>query len=66
MLVVAALVGMSEFAIAATSLGICTGMSRDFPTYYNVYTTRLVALLLILDTHLRDALSIHYTIPYLF
>ena len=52
MLVVVALVGMSEFALAVTSLGIYTGKSRGFPTYYNVHTTRLVALLLTLDTRL--------------
>ena len=67
MLIVVALVGMFEFALAATSLGICTGISHGFPTYYNVHTTRLVALLLTLDTRLRDdSLSIHCTTPYLF
>ena len=64
MLVVAALVGMSEIVLVATFLGICIEKSRGFPTYYNVHTTRLVALLLTLDSHLRDdSLSIHCTIP---
>ena len=66
MLVVAALVGMSESVLAATFLGICTGMSRDSPIYCSVRTIRLVVLLLTLDIRLRDdSLSIHYTIPYL-
>ena len=67
MLVVAVLVGRSGFALAATFLGIYIGMSCGFPTYCNVHTIRLVTLLLILDTHLRDdSMSIHYTIPSLF
>ena len=66
MLVMAALVGISEFALAATFLGTCTRKSRSFPTYYNVHITRLVALLLTLDTCLRDdSLTIHYTISLL-
>ena len=65
-LATAALVDKSEFVLVATFLGICTGMYRGFPTYYSVHTTRLGALLIILDTHLRDGfLSIYCTIPYL-
>ena len=64
MLVVAALVGMTGFVLAATFWGIYTGMSHDFPIYCNVHTIRLVVLLLTLDIHLRDgSLSIHCTIP---
>ena len=67
MLVVATSVGMTEFVLAATFLGICTGMSHDFPIYCSVHTIRLVVLLLTLDICLRDdSLSIHYTIPCLF
>ena len=66
-LAVAALVDMTEFVLVATSLGICTGMSRGFPIYCSVHTTRLVALLLTLDTRSRDdSLSIYCTIPCLF
>ena len=64
MLVVAALVGMSESVLAATFLGIYTRMSHDFPIYCSVHTIRLAVLLLILDIRLRDDfLSIHRTIP---
>ena len=64
MLVVVALVGMSESMLAATFLGICTEKSCGFPIYCSVCTIRLVVLLLALDICLRDdSLSIHCTIP---
>ena len=67
MLVVVALVGMTESVPVATSLGIYTRMSYGFPIYCSIHTIRLVVLLLTLDIRLRDdSLSIHYTIPCLF
>ena len=45
MLVVAALVGMTVFVLAATSWGIYIVMSHGFPIYCNVRTIRLVVLL---------------------
>ena len=66
-LVVVALVGMTESVLAVTSLGIYIGKSHDFPIYCCVHTIRLVVLLLTLDIRLRDdSLSIHCTIPCLF
>ena len=38
MLLVVPLVGMTEFVLAATFLGIYTGMSRGFPTYCSIHT----------------------------
>ena len=67
MLIVVVWVDMSEFVLATTFLGICIGKFRGFPICYSVHTIRLVALLVTLDTHLRDdSLSIRCTIPYLF
>ena len=67
MLVVAALVDMTVFVLAATFWGTCIVMSHDFPICYSVCTTRLVVLLSTLGTRLRDdSLSIHCTIPCLF
>ena len=57
---------MFVFVLWATFLGTCIGKFHGFPTSYSVRTTRLVALLVTLDTHSRDdSLSIHYTKPYL-
>ena len=62
MLVVVALVSMTEFVLATTSLGIYIGMSHDFPIYCSVRTIRPVVLLLTFCS--RDgSLSIHCTIP---
>ena len=67
MLVVAALVGMTVFVLAATFWDIYIVMCRDFPIYCNVHTTRLVVLLSTLGTRSRDgSLNIHCTIPCLF
>ena len=67
MLVVAALVDMTEFVLAATFWGIYTAMSHGFPIYCSVRTIMLVALLSTLGTRLRDdSLNIHCTIPCLF
>ena len=53
-LVVAALVDMIVFVLAATSWGIYIAMFRDFPICYSVRTTRLVVLLSVAKILLRQ------------